>query len=41
MIKEDATTELLAEQIAYYRAIAQEYASLSLPGWGGRRWSKR
>src|SRR5436190_4674531 len=26
---------LLAEQIAYYRAVAPEYESLSLPGWGG------
>ncbi len=27
--------DLLAEQIAYYRAIASEYESLSLPGAGG------
>ncbi len=27
--------DLLAEQIAYYRAIAPEYESLSLPGAGG------
>ena len=26
---------LLAEQIAYYRALAPEYESHSLPGWGG------
>lgn len=26
---------LLAEQIAYYRAVAPEYESLALPGWGG------
>lgn len=26
---------LLSEQIAYYRAVAAEYESLSLPGWGG------
>jgi demethylmenaquinone methyltransferase/2-methoxy-6-polyprenyl-1,4-benzoquinol methylase len=33
--KHDAIDPLLAEQIAYYRAIAPEYESLSLPGWGG------
>ncbi len=27
---------LLAEQIAYYRAVSSEYRSLSLPGWGGQ-----
>jgi demethylmenaquinone methyltransferase/2-methoxy-6-polyprenyl-1,4-benzoquinol methylase len=26
---------LLAEQVAYYRAIAETYESCSLPGWGG------
>lgn len=26
---------LLAEQIEYYRAVASEFESLSLPGWGG------
>jgi SAM-dependent methyltransferase len=31
----DETNGLLAEQVAYYRAIAAEYESLSLPGWGG------
>ena len=27
--------QLLAEQLAYYRAAAPVYESLSLPGWGG------
>lgn len=31
----DADDALLAEQIAYYRAVAPEYESLSLPGGGG------
>jgi trans-aconitate methyltransferase len=35
MSEHEATELLLAEQIAYYRAIAPEYESLSLPGWGG------
>ena len=35
MSKHDAIDLLLGEQIAYYRAIAPEYESLSLPGWGG------
>jgi SAM-dependent methyltransferase len=26
---------LLAEQLAYYRALAPDYESLALPGWGG------
>jgi demethylmenaquinone methyltransferase/2-methoxy-6-polyprenyl-1,4-benzoquinol methylase len=29
------TADLLAEQLAYYRAIASEYGSLDLPGGGG------
>jgi trans-aconitate methyltransferase len=33
--KHDPTQLLLAEQIAYYRAIAPDYESRSLPGWGG------
>jgi trans-aconitate methyltransferase len=28
-------SDILAEQVAYYRAVASEYESLSLPGWGG------
>ena len=32
---DQANDQLLAEQIAYYRAVAPEYESLSLPGWGG------
>lgn len=35
MSKHNAIDPLLAEQIAYYRAIAPEYESLSLPGAGG------
>jgi len=35
MSERDAIDPLLAEQIAYYRAIAPEYESHSLPGWGG------
>lgn len=35
MSKHDAINLLLGEQIAYYRAIAPEYESLSLPRWGG------
>jgi trans-aconitate methyltransferase len=35
MSENDANIPLLAEQIAYYRAVAPEYESLSLPGWGG------
>jgi ubiquinone/menaquinone biosynthesis C-methylase UbiE len=33
--KHRPTTELLAEQIAYYRAVAPGYESLALPGWEG------
>jgi demethylmenaquinone methyltransferase/2-methoxy-6-polyprenyl-1,4-benzoquinol methylase len=33
--KDDASNMLLAEQISYYRAVAAEYESLALPGWGG------
>ncbi len=35
MSQHDAVNLLLAEQIAYYRAIAPEYESLSIPGGGG------
>lgn len=35
MTNSDATERLLAEQEAYYRAVAPEYESLALPGWGG------
>jgi SAM-dependent methyltransferase len=35
MTERDTPAALLAEQIAYYRAIAPEHESLSLPGWGG------
>jgi SAM-dependent methyltransferase len=35
MSKDHDIELLLAEQLAYYRAIAPEYESLSLPGWGG------
>lgn len=35
MQEEPENDVLLAEQIAYYRAVAPEYESLSLPGWGG------
>jgi len=35
MSQPDAINELLAEQAAYYRAIAPEYESLSIPGGGG------
>lgn len=31
----DANKLLVAEQVAYYRAVAAEYESLSIPGWGG------
>ncbi len=31
----DATDRLLADQVAYYRAVAADYESRSLPGWGG------
>ncbi|HEU4580264.1 MAG TPA: class I SAM-dependent methyltransferase [Polyangiaceae bacterium] len=31
----DRMAPLLAEQLAYYRAAAPVYESLSLPGWGG------
>ena len=31
----DPIDPLLAEQLAYYRAVAPEYESHSLPGWGG------
>jgi demethylmenaquinone methyltransferase/2-methoxy-6-polyprenyl-1,4-benzoquinol methylase len=37
MSKHDANDLLLAEQIAYYRAIAPEYESHSIPGWGGQK----
>lgn len=35
MSKRDPMKELLAEQIAYYRAVAPAYESLALPGGGG------
>lgn len=35
MSEHHAIDDVLAEQITYYRAIAPEYDSLSLPGWGG------
>jgi trans-aconitate methyltransferase len=35
MSKDDALDRLLAEQLAYYRAVAPEYESRDLPGWGG------
>ena len=35
MSKDPVSDALLAEQIAYYRALAPEYESHSLPGWGG------
>jgi ubiquinone/menaquinone biosynthesis C-methylase UbiE len=35
MAKYDALDPLLAEQVAYYRAVAPEYESLSIPGAGG------
>ena len=31
-----ATDPSIAEQIAYYRAVASEYESRALPGWTGR-----
>lgn len=35
-MEQDVTSdELLAEQLAYYRAVAPEYESLSIPGAGG------
>lgn len=35
MSQTDALGQVLAEQLAYYRAAAPVYESLSLPGWGG------
>lgn len=35
MREHKASDALLAEQVAYYRAIAPEYESLSIPGAGG------
>ena len=35
MSQADALGKVLAEQLAYYRAAAPVYESLSLPGWGG------
>jgi SAM-dependent methyltransferase len=35
MSETDATRQVLAEQLAYYRAAAPVYESRSLPGWGG------
>src|SRR5690348_14859593 len=35
MTAPDPRDPLLAEQLAYYRAVAPEYESHALPGWGG------